>query len=474
MLIVINPNDFLSSLQLSQQQIFNGIGVWLFKGSGWTVSSIVEHFINTIVYEPMRGNSYIPLPAKLQNSAKGLINLQNKDNECFRWCHIRYLNPQNDHPQRIKKIDRKMVQELNYQGVEFPVAAKHYGKIEEQNSININVFGYENEQFYPIHVSKHKNEKVLNLLLITQGEKQHYVLIKDFNKMMYNKTKHKERKHFCMYCLQCFSTDEILTKHKSNCMVINGKQAIRMPKEGSIVQFQNYHKQMPAPFVIYADFEAITEKVYGCQPDDAKSYTDKYQKHTGCSYGYKLVCCYDDKYSKSVKIYRGENSISYFMLDMLSGVEYCQKIIATEFQKPLQMTDEEEELFKAAEECHICGGKYLDTEVRVRDHCHITGKYRGSAHQDCNLKLRISPKEFKVPVIFHNLRGYDSHFIMQEIGSIGKSNNLSINCIPNNMEKYMAFMPGKHLVFLDSFQFMASSLERLAANLPIDTFKYTS
>ena len=255
-LIVINPNDFLSSLQLTQQQIFHGIGVWLSEGSGWTVSSIDEHFINTIVYEPMRSNFYIPLPAKLQNSAKGLINLQNKDNECFRWCHIRYLNPQNDHPQRIKKIDKKMVQELNYQGVEFPVAAKHYGKIEEQNSININVFGYENEQFYPIHVSKHKNEKVLILLLITQGEKQHYVFIKDFNEMMYNKTKHKERKHFCMYCLQCFSTDEILTKHKSNCMVINGKQAIRMPKEGSIVQFQNYHKQMPAPFVIYADFGA--------------------------------------------------------------------------------------------------------------------------------------------------------------------------------------------------------------------------
>ena len=419
----------------------NGIGVWLSEGSGWTVSSIDEHFINTVVYEPMRGNSYIPLPVKLQNSAKGLINLQNKDNECFRWCHIRYLNPQNDHPERIKKIDRKMVQELNYQGVEFPVATEHYGKIEEHNSININVFGYGNEQFYPLYVSKQKNEKVLNLFLVTQGEKQHYVLIKDFNKMMYNKTKHKERKHFCMYCLQCFSTDEILTKHKSNCMVINGEQAIRMPKEGSIVQFQNYHKQMPAPFVIYADFEAITEKVSGCQP---------------------------------VKIYRGEKSISYFILDMLSEVEYCQKMIATEFQKPLQMTDEEEEIFQVAEECHICGKKYLDNEVRVRDHCHITGQYRRSAHQDCNLKLRIDPHKFKVPVIFHNLRGYDSHFIMQEIGSIGKSNNLSINCIPNNMEKYMAFMLGKHLVFLDSFQFMASSLERLAANLPTDAFKYTS
>ena len=246
-----------------------------------------------------------------------------------------------------------------------------------------------------------------------------------------------------------------------------------MPKEGKKFQFENY-KQMPVPFAIYADFEAITEKVSGCQPDGAKSYTDKYQKHTGCSYGYKVVCCYDDTYSKPVKIYRGENSISYFMLDMLSEVEYCRKMIATEFQKPLQMTDEEEELFKAAEECHICERKYKKTDIRVKDHCHITGKYRGSAHQDCNLILKLDPSKFKIPFIFHNLRGYDSHFIMQEIGSIGKSNNLSINCIPNNMEKYMAFMLGKHLVFLDSCQFMASSLERLAANLSTDAFKYIS
>ena len=213
-----------------------------------------------------------------------------------------------------------MVQELNYQGVKFLVATKHYGKIEEQNSININVFGYENEQFYSIHLSKHKNEKVLNLLLITQGEKQHYVFIKDFDKMMYNKTKHQHRKHFCMFCLQCFSTDEILAKHKSNCMIINGEQTITMPEEGSTVQFQNYHKQTPAPFVIYADFEAITEKVSGCQPDGVKSYTDKYQKHTGCSYGYKVVSCCDDKYSKPVKIYRREKSICYLILDMLLEV----------------------------------------------------------------------------------------------------------------------------------------------------------
>lgn len=85
-----------------------------------------------------------------------------------------------------------MVEQLNYEGIEFPVAAKHYGKIEEQNSININVFGYENKEFYPICVSKQHNENVLSLLLITKDEKKHYVLIKNFNSLMFYKTKHKE------------------------------------------------------------------------------------------------------------------------------------------------------------------------------------------------------------------------------------------------------------------------------------------
>ena len=96
--IVINPNDVLPSLEISQQQLLNGIGVWLSEGSGWTISSIDEHYINTVVYEPTKGSSYIRLPAELRNSTKGLVNMKNDDNECFRWCHTRYLNPQEDHP----------------------------------------------------------------------------------------------------------------------------------------------------------------------------------------------------------------------------------------------------------------------------------------------------------------------------------------------------------------------------------------
>ena len=147
------------------------------------------------------------------------------------------------------------------------------------------------------------------------------------------------------------------------------------------------------------------------------------------------------------------------------------------------MTEVDEQHFKTMDGCHICGEKYTDKDMRVRDHCHITGKFRGSAHQECNLKLRIKPENLKIPVIFHNLRGYDSHFIMQQIGEIAnkyayidkkrKEQPLTINVIPNNMEKYMAFMLGNHLTFIDSFQFMGSSLDKLVSNLPKDDLIYT-
>ena len=479
--LIINETDIKLAIQASQQQILNKIAQWISEGSGWTIQSIENHYINIVNYSPLKGSSYIKLPQELKN--RGLINLQNKDNECFRWCHIRHLNLQGKDPQRIKKTDKTFICQLDYSGIEFPVTVKQINKIEKQNNICINLFGYEEKQTFPIYISKEKYQDHMELLLITEGENKHYVLIKDFNKFMFNQTKHEHRKYFCMYCLQCFSREDVLTEHINNCLSINGKQAINMPEKGDKVYFKNHHKQLPVPFVIYADFEALTEKIHGCQPNNEKSYTEAYQKHTDCGYGYKVVCCYDDKYSKPVQIHRGENAVHKFMENMLEEVNWCKSKMKKHFNKPLKMTMENEIDFKKAIKCHICDQQYTDKDIRVRDHCHITGKFRGSAHQDCNLKLRIKPDNIKIPVIFHNLRGYDSHFIMQQIGEIAKKHayknkrgeecHMNINCIPNNMEKYLAFMLGNHLVFLDSFQFMSSSLDNLIKNLPDEAFKYT-
>ena len=153
---IINDIEINESLQLSKQQILNMIAQWVSEGSGWTVESVENHYLNIVQYQPMKGSSYIKLPQELRNSKKGLINMKNEDNECFRWCHIRHLNPQDIHPERIKKLDKEYVKNLDYSEIEFPVTTKQYNKIEKQNNININVFGYENKQPYPIYVSKEK------------------------------------------------------------------------------------------------------------------------------------------------------------------------------------------------------------------------------------------------------------------------------------------------------------------------------
>ena len=342
--LIINETDIKLAMQASQQQILNKIAQWISEGSGWTIQSIENHYINIVNYSPLKGSSYIKSPQELKN--RGLINLQNEDNECFRWCHIRHSNPQEKDPQRIKKTDKQYIEKLDYSSIEFPVTVKQINKIEKQNNICINLFGYEEKQPFPRYISKEKYQDHMELLLITEGKNKHYVLIKDFNKFMFRQNKHEHRKHFCMYCLQCFSREDVLTEHKNNCISINGKQAINMPEKGDKVYFKNHHKQLPVPFVIYADFEALTEKIQGCQPNNENSYTEAYQKHIDCGYGYKVVCCYDDKYSKPVQIFRGENAVHQFMEAMLEEVKYCKKVIKKYFNKPLRMTEKNEEAFQ--------------------------------------------------------------------------------------------------------------------------------
>ena len=95
----------------------------------------------------------------------------------------------------------------------------------------------------------------MDLILIFKENKSHYVYIKDFNRFMFNKTKNKNKKCFCRCCLQCFSSENVLTEHKENFLVINGKQNVKLGK--GLIGFKNYSKQLPAPFKTYADFECI-------------------------------------------------------------------------------------------------------------------------------------------------------------------------------------------------------------------------
>ena len=189
------------------------IDVWINEGSGWIVESIESQYINISTYRPLPGSSYMNLPIELTNPKKGQINIKNKDSKCFLWCHVRHINPSKEHRERIRKIDKKLVKHftnseeikeedkrfisvLDYDGIEFPVQDIDFSKIEVKNNICINVSSYENELVFPIYASDQKFEDSMDLLLLIDNDKSHYVYILIFTNLCLTKRKTKIKNGF--------------------------------------------------------------------------------------------------------------------------------------------------------------------------------------------------------------------------------------------------------------------------------------
>ena len=241
-----------------------------------------------------------------------------------------------------------------------------------------------------------------------------------------------------------------------------------MPEEGSTISFSNFNRSMRVPFIVYADFESFIKPIDTCSPNPKSSYTKQYQKHTPSSFCYYIKCFDDTIYSQKPVTYTAkteDEDVSQIFVDML---EADVKSIYQRFETSKNMVfgKKEKDKFDSATECWICQGEFDGVEVKVRDHRHFSGKFRGAAHNKCNLKFR-KPKF--IPVVFHNLSGYDSHLFIKNLG-VSEGN---ISCIPNNEEKYISFTKGR-LRFVDSFRFMASSLDKLVSNLDVQSFKNTS
>ena len=149
---------------------------------------------------------------------------------------------------------------------------------------------------------------------------------------------------------------------------------------------------------------------------------------------------------------------------MIEESKYWSNVIKKHFNKELATNKEDNENFK---NCCICNNQYVHNDVKVKDYCHITGKHRGSAHRDFNINLKLN---HKIPIVFQNLKNYDSHLIMQVLDKF----SLNINVTPNGLEKYMSFIINNKLISIVSFQFLSSSLDNLVKNLDKDNFKYFS
>ena len=151
----------------------------------------------------------------------------------------------------------------------FPLDINYYEKIEDRFQIQVNFFGYENK-VYPLRISKQSYDQTLNLLLITEKSKSHYVFIKDFNRLIFSRTKDKDEKHHCMSCLQSFTTEEILSNYKKQCLLMNGCQAVDY--ESGTIKFTNHNKQIPIRFKIYADTECFLEHINSYEGENTIKY----------------------------------------------------------------------------------------------------------------------------------------------------------------------------------------------------------
>ena len=293
---------------------------------------------------PLNGSSYIDLPKEIKTK-KAVINVQNKDNRCFEYAILsaqHHDKIKTDHSRSSKYKD--YLGKLNFTGIEFPVSLKDIDKLEKQNpGIGVNAFGYD-KSVHILRINKADPQNAIDLLLITDGkEKQHYCRIKNFAKLVGSQVTNNEyRIYFCKRCLNHFSTPEMLNEHIEVCKE-NSACKIEVPKPGETIEFKNSKKSMRVPFVIYADFEAVTEKIDSATPNPEKSYTEKYQKHTPSGFCYYVKKDGTKNYASPV-VYRGEDCVEKFC----TMIEEEVKEIGTIYKNivPLEMTAEDNRKFQ--------------------------------------------------------------------------------------------------------------------------------
>ena len=302
----------------------------------------------------------------------------------------------------------------------------------------------------------------------------------------------------CKKCLTRFTKKYLFKRHLKYCSK-NETVAVKMPTKNTILKFQNHFKKLPIPFTIYADFECFTMPISTCKPNpesykqksrQKKSYTQSYQKHEPSGYCLYLTALDGMEVNFKPLVYKkkteNEDISKCFIKHIIKITrqiyqKYCKK------PKPYNLTPQEEKDFQSATKCHICEQKLFKDKkagqiLKVRDHCHFTREYRGAAHNECNLNCK---KPLILPVIFHNLQGYDSHLFIKQLAKV--SGDLST--IPSTEEKYISFskritvdqyysknmgklFPKKFEIrFIDSFKFLQTSLSKLVENLQSSDFK---
>ena len=467
------------------------------NGSGWTIESVDKLDLQIVQYRPGRGGSHMESPAWIV-AKKCCINVKNKDQDCFRYALTAAVDrpaANAERPSYYNKPERRNL--FNLSGIDMPAkcCSRTFQRFEAQNpKYSLLVWqcpmqSASRGDLFPAYISPHEDRERIILVLLYEGEaeseetaKSHYITVSNVNALLRVDSNYEAH---CLRCLHTFAganSKANLERHMQNPC---GNKVCEFPTPGKndMLKFDDFDKKLKVPYAIYADFEAGFDA--SVKKKLGKS-TERLNEHIANSYTLTTTGPGGGAIKKYCQFYRGGNPALHFL-------ETAQRIaeeLKTRMQKfrirpPLSELDEG--LWVNSEYCHLCerggfteygkqegfvgkdgtvvkAGTIRKTD-KVRDHCHVTGEYRGAAHNKCNLKARTN---YKIPVFFHNLKGYDAHLLFTSIGDVdGK-----LTVIATNTEKYVSFSIG-NLVFKDSMQFMEGGLAKHAKNLPADKFRQT-
>ena len=325
---------------------------------------------------------------------------------------------------------RKFADNYDRSGLKFPVSIKDIGKFENKDNISVNLLVVEDRDIYICQKSNYRRDREINLMLISEDDRWHYTAIKSLSRPLASKnSKHHGKQYFCTNCLQGFTLELSRDEHYGYCSD-NETVRVEMPKPGSFAEFYDGQNQFKVLFMMYADFEAILNPIQGRSPDPSEPYTKEVNQHIPSGF------CVNSKFTygeveNPLELYRGEDCVEKFCEYIK---EEARRLYHMFPKKPMDpLTNKQWKRYKKASECHICYKLFEERNPKVRDHCHYTGKYRGPAHMFCNLRYKIPSY---IPVVFHNLSGYDAHLFIRELGK--KTDNIGV--IAKNKEDCITFL----------------------------------
>ena len=506
-MVILTTEDIETFLKEAYAQLDKHVDKFTNDGSGWILDNVLSLSVNIAKYQPLKGSSYIELPKYLKDK-KAIVNVKNQDDECLKWALLAALHPAKKDPQRVNKYME--FKELRFTGVDFPTPLSQMPKVERLNNLAINVFGYSKQAgIHPLYLTKDLTPDPINLLLITKVEdgktNSHYCWIKDFNRLCHDQTLYEHRKFFCLRCISPHCSERTLSDHLIYCRGVDAPPCHAVFPEdneetGYIPQtkFGHFKNMIKAPYVVYADTESIIRPT---TTPTTNSNTTQTSEHVPCSYFYIVVR--SDGEVTNMSTYCGEDCMDEFFSNLECEMEKIRNDLKN--IRSLEMTKEDRDRHRAADLCWVCDGPfrpYKDGDKhglwKVKDHDHITGKYRGPAHSKCNLLLKIMPYHTPVPVFFHNLKNYDAHHLMSAIGRTEVKETVctdkngqpltyedkkgvekkvtvrdgGITAIVQNMEKLISFSWGQFR-FVDSYAFLSSSLGQLVTNTPKQNLSIT-